>query len=56
MSKSNLIGVNIKAMRATVDSVPYVTHFDYIRQVKELTEFADYAVINLEEDIDSSGI
>ena len=50
MSRDNLVGVNIKALKTTIDSVPYVTHYDFTRQIKELTEFADFVVINLAED------
>ena len=33
-----------------------MTHFDYVRQIKELTEFADFTVLNLSDDVDASGI
>ena len=51
-----LIGVNIQANLDTQDSVPYLTHQDFIKVVKELTDFCDYAVLNLCNDKKSSGI
>ena len=54
--KDNLIGVNVKAQLETVESVPYLTHLDYSRAVRELTEFADYTVLNLAEEVHTSGI
>ena len=44
VNKDNLIGVNVKALLDTVESVPYLTHLDYARAVRELTEFADFTV------------
>ena len=53
---NNLIGVNIKAQVDTIETVPYLTHLDYARSIRELTEFVDYAVLNLAEDVTTSGI
>ena len=36
--------------------MPYLTHLDYARSIRELTEFVDYAVLNLAEDVNTSGI
>jgi hypothetical protein len=36
--------------------VPYLTHIDFTRGVRELTELVDYITINLCVDINSSGI
>ena len=51
VNKDNLIGVNVRAMTETVESVPYLTHLDYAKAVRELTEFVDFTVLNLAEDI-----
>ena len=51
-----LLGVNIQANLDTQSSVPYLTHQDFIRNIKDLTDFCDYAVINLCNDKNSSGI
>lgn len=56
VDKDNLIGVNVKAMLDTVESVPYLTHLDFARCVRELTEFVDYTVLNLAEETSTSGI
>ena len=56
MSKDNLIGVNVRAMLDTVETVPYLTHMDYARAVRELTEFVDFTVLNLADGTDTSGI
>ena len=51
-----MIGVNVKAQYETMLSVPYLTHLDYARQVRELTEFVDYVVLNLSEELGTSGM
>ena len=51
-----MIGVNIKAMEDTLDSVPYLTHLDFARSIRELTEFTDFTVLNLAEHVETSGI
>jgi len=56
VNRDNLIGVNVKAQSDTVESVPYLTHLDYARAVRELTEFVDFTVLNLAEQTSSSGI
>lgn len=33
-----------------MDSVPYLTHQDFIKQVRELTDMCDYLVINIATD------
>ena len=48
--------MNVKAQTETVETVPYLTHLDFVRAVRELTEFADFTVLNLAEDISTSGI
>lgn len=40
----------------TIESVPYLTHMDFAKAVRELTEFVDYTVLNLAEETHSSGI
>ncbi len=40
----------------TVESVPYLTHLDFARAVRDLTEFVDYTVLNLAEETHTSGI
>ena len=56
MNRDNLIGINVKAQYDTVLSVPYLTHLDYARQVREVTEFVDYTVLNLAEEMHTSGV
>lgn len=41
------IGVVIEANSETLDSVPYLTHQDFVKQIKELTELCDYVVVSL---------
>ena len=55
-NKDNLIGCNVKVQIDTAESVPYLTHLDYSRAVRELTEFVDYTVLNLAEEVGTSGI
>lgn len=50
------MGVNVMANLETQESVPYLTHSDFVKNIKELTDFCDYAVINLTHDKNSSGI
>ena len=40
----------------TQDSIPYLTHQDFLKNIKDVTDFCDYAVINLCNDKQSSGI
>ena len=54
--RDNFIGVNVKANMDTIESVPYLTHMDFAKAVRELTEFVDYTVLNLAEETHSSGI
>ena len=51
-----MLGVNIQANLDTQSSVPYLTHQDFIRNIKDLTDFCDDAVINLCNDKSSSGL
>ena len=39
-----------------METVPYLTHLDYVRAVRELTEFSDFTVLNLADDVNTSGI
>ena len=43
-------------MLDTIETVPYLTHMDYARAVRELTEFVDYTVLNLADETSTSGI
>ena len=43
----NLVGVNVRASLETAESVPYLTHLDFNKAIRELTDVADYAVLNL---------
>ena len=56
INRGNLIGVNIRPSRTTADSVPYLTHLDFTKSVRELNDIADYVVVNLADDIPSSGV
>jgi len=40
----------------TQESIPYLTHQDFLKNIKDVTDFCDYAVINLCYDKQSSGI
>ena len=51
LNKDNFVGVNVRAQSDTVETVPYLTHLDFARSVRELTEFADFVVLNLAEEI-----
>lgn len=35
----------------TLESVPYMAHMDYTKQIKELTDMCDYVVIDLAGDV-----
>ena len=39
-----------------MDSVPYLTHLDFIKGVRELNELCDYVSIDLTNDGESAGI
>ena len=52
----NLVGASVRASIETAESVPYLTHLDFSRAVRELTDIADYTVLNLAKDTHSSGI
>ncbi len=41
------VGVCIEANKETVESVPYLTHQDFVKQIKELTDMCDFVVLNL---------
>ncbi len=56
VNKGNLVGVNVRALTDTLDTVPYLTHLDFARCVRELTEFSDFTVLNLAEQVHTSGI
>ena len=49
-AKGRVIGVNIKANQDTQVSIPYLTHTDFTKCVKELVDFCDYVTINLCDD------
>ena len=44
------------ANKETVNSVPYLTHLDYVKGIKELTEIADYISLNIANNTVASGI
>lgn len=43
----NIVGVSIRANQETIDSVPYLTHLDYLKGVKEMAEVSDYVALDL---------
>ena len=48
MSTANKrLGVCLEANQDTLDTVPYLTHQDFVKQIKEMTDLVDYAVVNL---------
>jgi len=51
-----LIGVNLQPTKEVATSAPYLTHLDFVKGIKEFTELADYAVINIANFADTSGI
>ena len=51
-----MIGVNIKASHETIETVPYLTHLDFVKAIRDFTEFVDYTVINLADHTNISGI
>lgn len=51
----NIIGVSVRANQETIDSVPYLTHLDYVKGVKEMAEVCDYVALDLTQ-TQSSGI
>jgi len=46
-SSRNIVGVTLQANRETIDSVPYLTHMDFCKGIKELNELCDYVSIDL---------
>ena len=47
----------MNASRDTTDSVPYLVHQDFLKQIRELTDMCDYLVLNLaSEGAQASGI
>ena len=56
LNKGNLVGVNVRASIETAESVPYLTHMDFAKAVRELTDVADYTVLNLARDTHASGV
>ena len=52
----NLIGVNVRPSLETAGSVPYLTHMDFSKAIRELTDVADYTVLNLTKDTNTSGV
>mgnify|MGYP006120602547 CR=1 FL=1 len=40
----------------TQQSVPYITHTDFTKGIRELSEVADYVVLNLTYDLSTSGL
>lgn len=55
-SRDNLVGVNLQASKEVMQSAPYLTHLDFVKGVRDFTELADYAVINIANFIETSGI
>lgn len=41
------IGVVIEANLDTLDTVPYLTHQDMTKQIRELSDLCDYVVVSL---------
>jgi phenylacetate-coenzyme A ligase PaaK-like adenylate-forming protein len=41
------IGVFIEANHDTLDTVPYLSHQDFAKQVRELSDYCDYVVVSL---------
>ena len=56
LNKGNLIGVNVRPGLQTAESIPYLTHMDFFKCIRELTDVADYTVLNLAQDTHASGI
>ena len=52
----NLIGVNVRPSLETAATVPYLTHMDFTKAIRELTDVADYTVLNLAKDTNTSGV
>lgn len=40
----------------TMQSVPYITHVDFTKGIRELSEVADFVTLNLTYDITTSGL
>lgn len=55
-SSRNIVGVTLQANRETIDSVPYLTHMDFCKGIKELNELCDYVSIDLSREVSSAGI
>lgn len=41
------LGVCVNASRETANTVPYLTHQDFIKQIRDLTDMCDFLVLNL---------
>ncbi len=55
-NSSNIIGISLQANPDTADNVPYLTHQDFIKGVKELNELCDYVALDLTHDRESAGV
>jgi len=55
-SPKNIIGATIQANQDTMDSIPYLTHLDFVKGVRELNELVDYVAVDLSHDAQSAGI
>lgn len=55
-SAKNVVGVCVQANQETIDSVPYLTHLDFVKGVRELNELCDYVAIDLTSETGSAGI
>lgn len=50
------MGVTLQANRETLDSVPYLTHMDFCKGIKELNELCDYVSIDLSREAATAGV
>ena len=46
-SMNKHLGVCVNASRETVNTVPYLTHQDFVKQIRDLTDMCDFLVLNL---------
>ncbi|CDW86567.1 dihydroorotate dehydrogenase [Stylonychia lemnae] len=53
---NSIIGVNVQANLDTQRSIPYLTHTDFTKNIRELNDLCDYVVLNLTEDANSNGL
>lgn len=46
-SMNKKLGICVNASRETAHTVPYLTHQDFVKQIRDLTDMCDFLILNL---------